>query len=86
MTKEEIAELIGLSIDEELPEVLRAAVDRAIASDPAAARDADTLRSTVERLKGLSPDKPDTWFVERALHGLLREHDAERHDRLLKSA
>ena len=86
MTKEEIAELIGLSIDEELPEMLRAAVERAIAEDPKAAWDADTLRSTVDRLKALPQEKPDTWFVERALQGLLREHDAERHDRLLKSA
>lgn len=86
MTDEQLAELIGLSIDEELPESLRAAVEHAIADDPALARDAETLRSTVERLRGVGLDRPDGWFVERALQGLLREHDAERHDRLLKSA
>jgi anti-sigma factor RsiW len=81
-----LAELIGLSIDEELPESLRAAVDHAIAKNPAIARDTATLRATVDRLKALPAEKPDAWFVERALQGLLREHDAERHDRLLKSA
>lgn len=86
MTDEQLAELIGLSIDEDLPEALRAAVDQAIADNPAAALDAAGLRAAVDRLKALPADKPDAWFVERALQGLLREHDAERHDRLLKSA
>ena len=86
MTDDELAELIGLSIDEDLPEALRAAVDRAIEADPTAAVDAATLRDTVDRLRAVTADKPDAWFVERALQGLLREHDTERHDRLLKSA
>ncbi len=89
MTDEEIAELVGLSIDQDLPETLRRAVDEALAKNPKLADDAVTLRATVEELKALPAEKPDAWFVERALQGLLREHDAERHDvvlRHLKSA
>jgi len=87
MTSDELAELIGLSIDEDLPESLRTAVERAVASDPKAAWDASTLRETVDRLRSLPGENADEWFVERSLQGLLRDHDREHeHDRWLKSA
>jgi anti-sigma factor RsiW len=84
MTDEQLLELIGLSMDADLPEGLREAVDRALAANPALARDAATLRSTVDELRALPPEKPDEWFVERALQGLLREHDADRHDNIMR--
>jgi anti-sigma factor RsiW len=86
MTNEELTELIGVSIDEDLPDTLRAAVERALADDPVLARDTAALRGTVLALKALPSEKPDTWFVERALQGLFREHDNARHDNILRMA
>jgi anti-sigma factor RsiW len=79
MTQAERDELIDLYVDDALPEALRATVEAHLAAHPEAAADAATLRATISRLKSAPSDRPDTWFVERALDRLLREH-AEAQD------
>lgn len=86
MNDEALAELIGLSLDDELPETLKAAVDRLLAQNPDAADDAASLRAGVDALRALPSEKPDTWFVERALQGLLHDHDRAHHDDLVRAA
>lgn len=79
MTQAERDELIDLYADDALPETLRATVEAHLASHPEAAADAVTLQATIGRLKSAPSDRPDTWFTERALDRLLREH-AEAQD------
>ncbi len=76
MTQAERDELIDLYVDDALPETLRATVESHLAAHPEAAVDAATLQATVSRLQSAPSDRPDTWFVERALDRLLREHAA----------
>lgn len=76
MNEDTMAELIGLSVGDELPQMLRAQVEEYLASHPEAARDAAMLRATVARLKAAPAERPDPWFVERLLDALLREHAA----------
>ncbi len=76
MTDAEYSDLIDLTIDGELPEALRRFVETYLAQHPEAAREAAALRETSRRLQGLTQEKPDDWFVERALNRLLREHAA----------
>ncbi|MCW3058397.1 MAG: hypothetical protein ABIY70_25655 [Capsulimonas sp.] len=76
MNDEEIAELIGLSLDEQLPEALRRTVDQYLAQHPDAAQDTATLRETVAKLRAAHTERPDPWFVERALKGLLRDNNS----------
>lgn len=73
MTPEERDELIDLYADDALPSALRARLE----TDPAAVREADTLRAAVQRLRDASAERPDDWFAERALDRLLREHAQE---------
>lgn len=74
MTDDELHELLDLYVADQLPDALQARVEAHLAAHPDAARDADTLRRTLDRLRSAPAERPDTWFVERALGGLLREH------------
>lgn len=76
MTDTERDELIDLYVDDSLPEALRASVEAYLTSHPEAAADARTLQAAVSRLKSAPADRPETWFVERALDRLLHEHAA----------
>jgi anti-sigma factor RsiW len=76
MTQDERAELLDLYIDDALPEGLRAKVEAYLAAHPDAAHDAASLQATVLRLQSAPHERPDTWFVERALDRLLQEHMA----------
>jgi anti-sigma factor RsiW len=76
MTQDELAELLDLYIDDALPEGLRAKVEAHLAAHPDAAHDAASLQATVLRLQSAPHERPDTWFVERALDRLLQEHSA----------
>ena len=85
MTDAERDELIDLFMDDALPEALRARVETHLASHPEAAADAATLQATVQQLKAAPSERPDAWFVERALDRLLREH-AEAQETNLEQA
>jgi len=74
MTQAECDDLIDLYIEGELPEALHGFVETYLFAHPAAAREAAALQETVRRLQAISAEKPDDWFVERALDRLLREH------------
>ncbi len=74
MTQDERDELIDLYVDDALPESLRARVEGYLASHPDAAATVAALRATAARLQAAPTDRPDAWFVERALDRLLREH------------
>lgn len=74
MTEDERDELIDLYVDNALPEALRARVEDYLAAHPDAAATAAALRATIARLHSASAERPDAWFVERALDRLLREH------------
>ena len=76
MTEAERADLIDLYIAGELPEALRDRVEMDIAAHPDAAGEVAALQATARRLQSLTHEKPDAWFVERALDRLLREHYA----------
>jgi hypothetical protein len=75
MDQEQKDELIGLAVDGELPPGLARLLAGEAATDPSIVRDVATVRDTVRRLRKLPPERPDPWYVERALVGLLREHD-----------
>lgn len=77
LSPEEWAELLDLSLDGALPEAWQARVDAYLAAHPAAAQDAESLRRTLNSLANAPAPRPDAWFVERALQGVLREHRAE---------
>jgi anti-sigma factor RsiW len=73
MHDDELAELLGLYIDDALPEALRAAVERRAAADPAVAAELASLGKTRDSVRSDSGPRPaDPWFVERTLGGLLR--------------
>jgi anti-sigma factor RsiW len=75
MNDDEIDELIGMAIDNELPDALKKRAEALIAADPALAADAASLRATVQLLRSVPLERPDPWFVDRALRGLLRENE-----------
>ena len=74
MTEDERDELIDLYVDDALPGALRARVEDYLAGHPDEAATVAALRATVARLQDTPTDRPDAWFVERALDRLLREH------------
>ena len=74
MTEDERDELIDLYVDDALPESLRARVEEYLNGHPAEAAAVAALRETVARLQAVPTERPDDWFVERALDRLLREH------------
>lgn len=74
MTEDERDELIDLYVDDALPESLRARVEKYLDRHPEEAAAVAALRATTSRLKTAPTDRPDAWFVERALDRLLREH------------
>ncbi len=76
MTQAERDELIDLYVDDTLPEALRATVEAHLAAHPEAAAETAALQAAISRLKSAPGDRPDTWFTERALDRLLREHAA----------
>lgn len=86
MAAEEWAELLDLSLDGGLPEAWQARVDAYLAAHPQAASDAQSLRRTLNVLAHAPAPRPDTWFVERALQGVLHEHRAETSADLAKEA
>ena len=77
MTEHELSELVDLYVAGELPQALRAWVENHLAAHPDAARDAETLRATLTRLQAAPAERPGSWFTERLLDTLLREHGAE---------
>ncbi len=77
MTSEEWAELLDLALDGALPEAWQARVDTHLAAHSEAAADAQSLRRTLNILASAPAARPDTWFVERALQGILHEHRTE---------
>jgi hypothetical protein len=81
MDQDELQELIGLWAEGTLPESLLARTEAEIAKDPNAASDAASLRDTLGKLRSTSDERPDDWFVERALSRLLREHDDAQDER-----
>ena len=76
MTRSEMTELVDLYIADALPEMLRARVESHLARHPATARDAETLRASLAQLQTTPGERPDSWFTERLLNTLLREHIA----------
>jgi anti-sigma factor RsiW len=74
MTEDERDEMIDLYVDDALPESLRARVEEYLDGNPDAAAAVVSLRATVARLQATPTNRPDAWFVERALDRLLREH------------
>lgn len=74
MTQDELAELIDLYVDDALPESLRARVADYLEGHPEEATRVAALRATVTRLQSAPAERPDGWFVERALNRLLHEH------------
>jgi len=74
MTEDEQDEWIDLYVDDALPESLRARVEEYLDGHPDAAATVASLRATAARLQAAPTDRPDGWFVERALDRLLREH------------
>ncbi len=77
MTPEEWTELLDLSLDGVLPEAWQARVDAYLAAHSEAAADAQSLRRTLGILASAPVPRPDGWFVERALQGVLHEHRAD---------
>ncbi|MBV9848796.1 MAG: hypothetical protein JO250_03825 [Armatimonadetes bacterium] len=76
MTEEEWNELVDLYIADELPGALWAHVETYLVAHPDAARDAESLRAALNRLRAAPAERPDGWFTERLLDTLLREHTA----------
>lgn len=76
MTDAERLELFDLFIDDTLPEALQASVNSYLAVNLEAAAEVHALQETVARLKAMPVERPDTWFTERTLDRLLREHAA----------
>ena len=74
MTEDERDDLLDLYVDDALPEALRARVEDYLATHPDAAREVAALRATAARLQAAPQERPDGWFVERALDRLLHEH------------
>ena len=74
MTEDELADLLDLYIDNALPESLRATVETYLAAHPQRAAETAALQATVQKLQTAPRDRPDAWFVERALDRLLQEH------------
>lgn len=77
MTPEEWAELLDLFLDGALPEAWQARVDTHLTGHPEAAADAESLRGTLSLLAAAPIPRPEGWFVERALQGVLQEHRTE---------
>lgn len=77
MTPDELTELVDLYVADDLPDALRGYVEARLAASPEAARDAATLRAAVDQLRSASAERPDSWFTERLLDTLLREHTAD---------
>jgi anti-sigma factor RsiW len=77
MTDDQLGELIDLYINDELPDALRAHVEAYLAAHPDTDREVQELRATVARLRAAPAERPDAWFVERTLDGLLHENAAQ---------
>ncbi len=74
MSENERDELIDLYVDNALPDALRARAEEYLDQHPEEAAKVAALRATVARLQATPNERPDAWFVERALNRLLREH------------
>lgn len=85
MTQDQIVELLGLYLDDELPEALRAHVETYLAAHPEADADVRSLRRTLDRLRAAPAERPDSWFVERTLDSLLHEDAAAQPNEALSS-
>ena len=77
MTPDQIAELLDLYLDDELPDALRSHVETYLAAHPEAAAEIQSLRETLARLQAAPAERPDSWFVERTLDSLLHENAAQ---------
>lgn len=77
MQCEDIRELLGNYIDEELTETMRRRIESHLASCVTCSGDLASLQSTVVRLKSaLVVEQPNSWHFERLLDRLARDHDA----------
>lgn len=81
MDQDELQELIGLWAEGTLPESLRVRAETEMAKSAEATGDATSLRDTLGKLHSVPGERPDDWFVERALTRLLREHDDAQDER-----
>lgn len=77
MTPDQIAEMLDLYLDDELPLALRHSFDAYLDSNPGARAEVHALRSTIGRLQAASVERPDPWFVERTLDSILHENAAQ---------
>jgi len=76
MTCNEIRELQGNYLDEELIDVVREKVDEHLASCPSCAADYAAVASAVTRLRTETRrDQAGPWFADRVLDRLAREND-----------
>ena len=77
MTPDQIAEMLDLYIDDVLPAALRVLIETHLTAHPEAVGEVLSLRETLTRLKDTPGERPDSWFVERTLDGLLRENASQ---------
>jgi anti-sigma factor RsiW len=76
MQCEDVRELLGNYIDEELTETMRRRIESHLAGCPACAGDLATLHTAVARLQSAAaPEPPNAWHFERLLDRLARDHD-----------
>lgn len=77
MQCEDVRELLGNYIDEELTEAMRSRVEEHMGECAACAGDLQSLSETVARLQTTpAPEAPNSWHFERLLDRLARDHDA----------
>jgi anti-sigma factor RsiW len=73
---EDVRELLGNYIDQELTETMRRRIETHLMGCLVCAGDLATLKETVGRLRAApAPEAPNSWHFERLLDRLARDHD-----------
>lgn len=73
---EDVRELLGNYIDQELTEAMRRRIEAHLEECAACAGDLATLNDTVARLHAEpKPESPNAWHFERLLDRIARDHD-----------
>src|SRR5579872_5151850 len=76
MQCEDVRELLGNYIDEELTEPMRRRIESHLAGCPACAGDLASQQVAVTRLQSAPAiEQPNSWHFERLLDRLARDHD-----------